>query len=149
MVTTSRLPQLLGLLLCFSFTSTVVLGQRETPSALVSLSNVIDQFVLLSFRSLVTNDPYNVLSNWNFNFSFCEWNGVSCSPGSQRFHDLNLSDTALEGTLSPYISNLSLLQVLDLSKDNIHGHLPIDFSHLQVLFAAENEFLISFPSSEF
>ncbi|XP_031503892.1 probable inactive leucine-rich repeat receptor kinase XIAO [Nymphaea colorata] len=71
-----------------------------------------------------------------------------------------------------WLASASLPQVLDLSKDNFHGHLPIDFSHLpwleklsiwrnhfnglipqttshchhhQVLFAAENEFYGSIP----
>uniref|UniRef100_A0A5K0ZET2 Leucine-rich repeat-containing N-terminal plant-type domain-containing protein n=1 Tax=Nymphaea colorata TaxID=210225 RepID=A0A5K0ZET2_9MAGN len=134
MTATGWSPQLLVFLLCFSsFTSVVVLGQREVSSAPVSLSNVTDQFALLRFKSLVTKDPYNVLSNWNSNISFCDWNGVSCSRGSQRVVALYLSKKALEGTLFPYISNLSFLQVLDLSNDNFHGHLLVDFSRLSLL----------------
>uniref|UniRef100_A0A5K1FE70 Leucine-rich repeat-containing N-terminal plant-type domain-containing protein n=1 Tax=Nymphaea colorata TaxID=210225 RepID=A0A5K1FE70_9MAGN len=134
MATTCWSPQPLILLLCFSsFTLIVVLGQREVPSALVSLSNVTDQFALLSFKSLVTRDPYIVLLNWNSNISFCDWNGISCSRGSQRVVALNLSEKAFDGPLSPYISNLSFLQVLDLSSDSFHCHLPVDFSHLPLL----------------
>ncbi|XP_031474991.1 probable LRR receptor-like serine/threonine-protein kinase At3g47570 [Nymphaea colorata] len=120
-------------LLCCFLTLTIVHGEEEVSSAFVSLSNVTDEFALLYFKSLVTRDPYNVLSNWNSNISFCQWNGVSCSHSSQRVVSLNLTDKALEGTLSPYISNLSFLQVLDLSNDSFHGHLPIDFSHLPLL----------------
>ncbi|XP_031474631.2 LRR receptor-like serine/threonine-protein kinase EFR [Nymphaea colorata] len=134
MATTIESPQLLVFLLCFpSFTFIVVLGQGEVPAALVSLSNVTDQFTLLSFKSLVTKDPYNVLSNWNSNISFCDWTGVSCSRDSHRVVALNLSGKALEGTISPYISNLSFLQVLDLSNDSFHGHLLMDFSRLPLL----------------
>ncbi|XP_031503890.1 somatic embryogenesis receptor kinase 4-like [Nymphaea colorata] len=58
---------------------------------------------------------------------------VSCSHGSQRVLALKLSKKALEGTLSPYSSNLSFSQVLDLSDDSFHGHLLIDFSRLPLL----------------
>ncbi|KAF3777804.1 putative LRR receptor-like serine/threonine-protein kinase [Nymphaea thermarum] len=144
MAATGWSPQPLVFLLCFSsFTFIGVLGQGEVPSAIVSLSNVTDQLALLSFKYLVTKDPYNVLSNWNSSISFCDWNGVSCSRGLQRVVALNLSGKALEGTLSPYISNLSFLEVLDLSNDSFHGHLPIDFSRLpwlQILSIWRNHF---------
>uniref|UniRef100_A0A5K0Y5L5 Leucine-rich repeat-containing N-terminal plant-type domain-containing protein n=3 Tax=Nymphaea colorata TaxID=210225 RepID=A0A5K0Y5L5_9MAGN len=174
MATISPLPQPPGFLVCCAFTFTLVLSQMEAISALASLRTVTDQFALLSFKSLVTKDPYNVLSNWNSSISFCDWNGVSCCHGSERVVALKLFDKALEGTISPYVSNLSFLRVLDFRNDNFHGHLPIDFSclpwleklslwknhfkglipqtlkhchHLQVLLAPENEFYGSIPES--
>uniref|UniRef100_A0A5K1C5P5 Leucine-rich repeat-containing N-terminal plant-type domain-containing protein n=1 Tax=Nymphaea colorata TaxID=210225 RepID=A0A5K1C5P5_9MAGN len=98
MATTSWSPQPLVFLLCLSsFTLILVLGQGDVPSALVFLSDVTYQFTLLSFKSLVTKDPYNVLSNWNSNISLCDWNEVSCSRGSQRVVALNLFGKALDG----------------------------------------------------
>ncbi|XP_031482817.1 receptor kinase-like protein Xa21 [Nymphaea colorata] len=128
--------------------------QREAISALASLSNVTDQWALLSFTSLVTKDPYNVLSNWNSSISFCDWNGVSCSRGSQRVVTLKLFERHLKflsfemNQLTRHLPKdagrfLLNLKELYLGANNFDGPFPPSFSNatsLQILTAEDNKF---------
>nr|GFA54685.1 leucine-rich repeat protein [Tanacetum cinerariifolium] len=81
-------------------------------SATVSAShggNEIDYHALLSFKSKITHDPYNVLTSWNHSIHFCEWSGISCGKRHKRVTALRLGSHGLEGSLSPYVGNLSFL----------------------------------------
>ncbi|GKC19512.1 kinase-like domain-containing protein [Tanacetum coccineum] len=63
-------------------------------SATVSASyagNETDYLALLSFKSMITHDPYKVLASWNHSFHFCEWSGISCGKRHKRVTVLRLS----------------------------------------------------------
>ncbi|RVW32535.1 Receptor kinase-like protein Xa21 [Vitis vinifera] len=99
-----------------------------------SATNLTDQEALLAFKSQITfksDDP--LVSNWTTEASFCTWVGVSCSSHRQRVTALNLSFMGFQGTISPYIGNLSFLTVLDLRNNSIHGQLPETVGHLRRL----------------
>ena len=102
--------------------------------ATTSSSNFTDLSALSAFKSEIKHDPNNVLgSNWTKTESFCNWIGVSCSRRRQRVTVLNLTDMGLQGTISPYVGNLSFLVTLDLSNNSFHGHLIPEIGRLHRL----------------
>ena len=112
----------------------VLLYMASLSLATTSSSNFTDLSALLAFKSEIKTDPNNVLgSNWTEPESFCNWVGVSCSRRRQRVTALNLTDMGLQGTISPYVGNLSFLVMLDLSHNSFHGHLIPEIGHLRRL----------------
>eukprot|EP01018_Ginkgo_biloba_P027490 Gb_23094 [translate_table: standard] len=114
------------------------------------LNNLSDQHSLLVFKSAVTYDPHHVFASWNPNQRFCNWTGVTCNLRGERVVSLNLTDMALEGSISPVLSNLSFLQSLDLSNNALHGHIPQQFEllfGLEVLRLHRNRLEGHIPSS--
>ncbi|XP_034700219.1 probable LRR receptor-like serine/threonine-protein kinase At3g47570 [Vitis riparia] len=100
----------------------------------ISSSNVTDLSALLAFKSEIKLDPNNILgSNWTEAENFCNWVGVSCSSRRQRVTLLSLGHMGLQGTISPYVGNLSFLVGLDLRNNSFHGHLIPEISHLKRL----------------
>ncbi|CAI9787446.1 unnamed protein product [Fraxinus pennsylvanica] len=99
----------------------------------VSVSESSDESVLLDFRNMVTN-PDNILTyNWTKSTFFCNWIGVTCSPGRQRVMALKLPNMNLEGTISPSIANLSFLVELDISNNSFQGNIPLELFQSQKL----------------
>ncbi|KAA8535525.1 hypothetical protein F0562_030528 [Nyssa sinensis] len=97
----------------------------------VSFSNFTDQSTLLAFKHEIKIDPNNILaSNWTTTTSFCNWVGVSCSLRRQRVTALNLSYMGLQGTITPFVGNLSFLVSLDLRNNSFHGPLTHEIGRL-------------------
>uniref|UniRef100_A0A0E0EJK0 Receptor kinase-like protein Xa21 n=1 Tax=Oryza meridionalis TaxID=40149 RepID=A0A0E0EJK0_9ORYZ len=107
-----------------------------------------DLWALLSFKSLITSDPRQVLSSWDTanngtnmaSFVFCQWTGISCNDRRQpgRVTALCLSDIGLVGTISPQLGNLTLLRlskiaIFDVGHNNLAGDIPKSFSNLTSL----------------
>ncbi|KAL6123563.1 hypothetical protein ACLB2K_076084 [Fragaria x ananassa] len=105
-----------------------------------SSGNETDQFALLKFKESVITDPLGLLNTWNNSLHFCNWHGISCSSRHQRVVALNLSNSHLNGTISPYIGNLSFLRSINLENNNFSGEIPqqVDrlfrLRHLTLLF---------------
>ncbi|XP_017231335.1 probable LRR receptor-like serine/threonine-protein kinase At3g47570 isoform X2 [Daucus carota subsp. sativus] len=89
-----------------------------------SLSNLTDQEALFSIKDYIKGDPNGVLSSWNHSNHFCQWQGVTCSRKRQRVIMLNLPSQQLDGTLSPYIGNLSFLKGVYLQENKFRGSIP-------------------------
>ncbi|CAL5384269.1 unnamed protein product [Camellia sinensis] len=104
-----------------------------------------DGEALLSLLS--ASDPYSkssssVLSSWNPSSPTpCSWQGITCSP-QDRVISLSLPNVFLNvSSLSPKLSSLSYLQLLNLSSTNISGSIPPSFgslSHLRLLDLSSN-----------
>ncbi|KAK0597926.1 hypothetical protein LWI29_029978 [Acer saccharum] len=64
------------------------------------------------------------------------WEGLNCSfdGSSPGITSLNLSSSGLKGEISPYLSNLTLLGVLDLSNNNLTGPVPDFLTQLPLTF---------------
>ncbi|XP_059454475.1 probable LRR receptor-like serine/threonine-protein kinase At3g47570 [Corylus avellana] len=121
----SHILPLLGLLLVQS--CMLELAQSST--------NLTDQSALIAFSSKITSGPNETVlaGNWSTTTNFCNWIGISCSRRRQRVTALNLSHVGLQGTISPYIGNLSFLVSLDLSNNSFFGSMPHEIGRLHRL----------------
>ncbi|XP_038713607.1 receptor kinase-like protein Xa21 isoform X3 [Tripterygium wilfordii] len=123
-----------------------------TSSFAVPSSNMTDEEALVAFSSAITYEPTNTImaSNWTRGANFCDWVGVTCSKRRQRVAALNFYNMGLEGTISPYVGNLSFLVSLVLSNNSFHGHIPSELGHLRrlkILLLEVNRLEGSIPSS--
>ncbi|KAH7657212.1 Non-specific serine/threonine protein kinase protein [Dioscorea alata] len=97
-------------------------------------ANETDRFALLAFKSGITSDPTGALNSWNNTISVCDWEGVSCRDKHlQRVTSLNLSYQGLQGSISPFIGNLSFLRSVLLMNNALYGDIPSEFGQLQQL----------------
>ncbi|XVF83982.1 hypothetical protein PTKIN_Ptkin16aG0538300 [Pterospermum kingtungense] len=117
------------LLLCFNIEGAYFLGSA-TP---VTNGNEADRQALLEFKAKIRGDPLGILRSWNDSVHFCQWRGVKCGPGHQRVTELVLEALSLNGPISPYIGNLSFLQVLNLADNSFIQELPQEIGRLHRL----------------
>ncbi|TVU33047.1 hypothetical protein EJB05_24828, partial [Eragrostis curvula] len=115
-----------------------------------------DHLALLSFKNLITDDSSVLLNSWGntSTVTYCKWHGVTCGAQGQRrgrVTALELPGLNLSGTISPKIANLTFLMRLDLSKNQLHGPAPHEFSlllnlnHLDLSFNTLNGKIPPFP----
>ncbi|GKB73194.1 kinase-like domain-containing protein [Tanacetum coccineum] len=122
-------------------------------SATVSASyggNETDYLALLSLKSKITQDPYQVLTSWNHSFHFCDWIGISCGKLHKRVTVLQLNSKGLEGSLSSHVGNLSFLRELDLGNNSFQGTIPHEvgrLSRLRGLYLNDNKFSGVIPTN--
>jgi hypothetical protein len=93
-------------------------------------NNDTDQHDLFSFKKPFIHDPYNKLQNWNTHISLCKWTGVECHSWNQRVVGVNISGMNIQDPLSPFLANVSFLEVLDISNNHFHGHIPPELGGL-------------------
>lgn len=102
------------------------IAKASPPAA--TATNFSDHSVLLTFRSLITKDPFGALSSWgNKSLHFCRWQGVACGKHGHRrgrVVGLDLGSLGLVGTISPSISNLTYLRKLHMPMNQFSGHIP-------------------------
>lgn len=85
-----------------------------------------DQSALKALKDHIRPETQNVLANdWTAATSVCYWIGITCGGQPQRVIALNLSSMSLYGTIPPHIGNLTFLNNLDLSHNNLEGMKPI------------------------
>eukprot|EP01018_Ginkgo_biloba_P028033 Gb_15169 [translate_table: standard] len=89
-----------------------------------------DELALSEFRKSIISDPRNALQNWNPNHTFCNWTGVACNLRKQRVVVLDLRGMGLEGSISPFIGNLSFLRVIALANNSFTGIIPPQLGNL-------------------
>ncbi|KAI3705072.1 hypothetical protein L1987_75304 [Smallanthus sonchifolius] len=93
--------------------------------------NETDHLALLSFKSMITHDPYGALTSWNSSLHFCDWNGVLCE--KNRVTRLRLYSQGLAGYLSPHVGNLSFLRYLVIFNNSFQGTIPPELGRLSRL----------------
>ncbi|RHN41142.1 putative non-specific serine/threonine protein kinase [Medicago truncatula] len=110
-----------------------------------------DQSALLAFKSLITSDPYDILSkNWSTSSFVCNWVGVTCDERHGRVHSLILRNMSLKGIVSPNLGNLSFFVILDIKNNSFGGQFPIEvcrLRRLKVLHISYNKFEGGIPAA--
>ncbi|KAH0994822.1 hypothetical protein GBA52_018686 [Prunus armeniaca] len=93
-----------------------------------------DCHALHKFKQGLRNDPEGHLKTWNKANPFCNWTGITCHPHLRdRVIGLELIDMVLQGGISPFISNLSLLTTLSLQGNRFYGQIPSSLGGLSDL----------------
>ncbi|KAJ9175261.1 hypothetical protein P3X46_013832 [Hevea brasiliensis] len=100
---------------------------------------------------------WSCLASWDFTTDPCALPrrthftcGVTCSSDSTRVTQLTLDPVGYSGQLTPLVSQLSNLTILDLSDNNFFGPIPSSISslfNLQTLILRSNWFSGSLPAS--
>ncbi|KAE8806293.1 putative LRR receptor-like serine/threonine-protein kinase [Hordeum vulgare] len=120
-------------------------------SSTVSNGSEVDMQALLSFKRSIANDPRQVLSSWNRSTGFCSWLGVACGTAlPPRVISLNLTSSHLSGPLSPWVANLTSLELVDLSGNQLDGGIPeklVTLQHLRYLILGTNNLQGIIPRS--
>ncbi|GMN37086.1 hypothetical protein TIFTF001_006524 [Ficus carica] len=102
------------------------LSQQET--------NENDVEAILNIKSI-----YEVKRNWQGDPCAPKaflWGGINCSYDANnpsRIISLDLSSSGLKGEISPYIANLTMIQILDLSNNSLNGKVPENLAELASL----------------
>ncbi|KAJ0568950.1 putative non-specific serine/threonine protein kinase [Helianthus annuus] len=109
-----------------------------------------DHIALLKIKSKITDDPHGVFRSWNDSLPFCMWPGVTCGRRHQRVTSLNLTGKGMEGSLSPFVGNLSFLRSIILDDNRFYGSIPHEvsrLSRLQKLSLRKNFFTGEIPAN--
>ncbi|KAK7325317.1 hypothetical protein VNO77_29477 [Canavalia gladiata] len=96
-------------------------------------SLVTDKASLLEFKKTIISDPHSSLGNWEEGVHVCNFTGVECDKFQHRVIRLILYDKPLVGLLSPVLSNLTGLHVLEIVHSHLFGIIPPQFSSLRSL----------------
>ncbi|XP_078162093.1 receptor kinase-like protein Xa21 [Carex rostrata] len=90
-----------------------------------------DVSALLSFKSQIHDDPFEVFSSWNESLHHCQWQGISCGRHHpDRVTVLVLESKQLSGYISPSLANLTFLQTISLSDNQLRGSIPVEIGYL-------------------
>ncbi|KAK8962966.1 hypothetical protein KSP40_PGU020186 [Platanthera guangdongensis] len=104
------------------------------PVLIIVAADPDDQACLSNLRASL-EDPENSLHNWTkstFRYpcnGFTSYlDGATCNNG--RIYKLLLPGRSLRGSISPFLSNCTNLQTLDMSSNSLTGAIPPDLSSL-------------------
>jgi len=106
----------------------------------------IERNALVDFYDSVKGAEWTDRTNWLNEYRYCDWNGVTCDD-MNHVTELNLSNNGLSGRLSESIGNLSFIEVLDLSDNDIKVNLSA--FHLISMAAVTSLIANSHPSTTF
>ncbi|VAI43929.1 unnamed protein product [Triticum turgidum subsp. durum] len=80
---------------------------------------------LLQFHAGLSWDG-GLAATWRSNKDCCTWEGVICSSPNRTVTDVLLASRGLEGSVSPFLGNLTSLLRLNLSHNSLSGGLPLE-----------------------
>ncbi|XP_078153606.1 receptor kinase-like protein Xa21 [Carex rostrata] len=99
--------------------------------ATIVTNSKTDRSTLLSFKSQIHDDPFGVLSSWNESLHHCQWQGILCGRHHpDRVTALVLDSKNLSGYISPSLANLTFLQRMSLSDNQLRGSIPVEIGYL-------------------
>ncbi|GJW92076.1 kinase-like domain-containing protein [Tanacetum coccineum] len=133
----------LSVFLSFSFSIVFFFSSLFVAISASYGGNESDHLALLSFKSMITQDPFGALNSWNASLHFCDWTAVSCGKRHRRVTDIQLISQGLKGSLSPHVGNLSFLHEFSLSNNSIQGNISRELrrlSRLHLLHLDDNKF---------
>jgi Leucine rich repeat N-terminal domain len=114
----------------FFITLHLFLLSSSTFFPVITATNETDVHALLSFKSLIFDDPFGVFSSWNNTLPHCQWPGVVCGRRQpDRVIAVVLDSKELSGHISPSLANLTFLQMLSLSNNKLTGSIPEELGH--------------------
>ncbi|KAG8089120.1 hypothetical protein GUJ93_ZPchr0011g28048 [Zizania palustris] len=90
--------------------------------------------MVLSFKSILSNQSKGWLASWNASNHLCSWARVSCSRRHpDRVVSLLLNSGNLSVRISPFLGILSFLRELDLGGNLLVGEIPQELGRLSRL----------------
>ncbi|KAM0927515.1 hypothetical protein ACQ4PT_002928 [Festuca glaucescens] len=100
--------------------------------SILMIDTASDEAALLAFKAGLSNS--SALDSWNGSTGFCSWEGVTCSRRRPtQVVGLSLAFLGLAGTISPAIGNLTFLQILNMSSNELYGETPPSIGRLRRL----------------
>ncbi|GAQ77805.1 Protein kinase superfamily protein [Klebsormidium nitens] len=112
-----------------SLSMVVLLALSGSATAATGSDDVV---ALLGIKASLDQNP--LLANWVITGDPCAqpWYGVvNCTSGSpQRVTNLQLQNSGLSGTISPFLGNLTALTSLDMSSNRLTGPIPATIANL-------------------
>jgi hypothetical protein len=92
---------------------------------------VQQRYIMCVLHFATNGDFWNKKSNWlNAERSECDWYGISCNNENNIIQIIDLSENNVTGTLPNEIASLSNLVALNMSYDDISGTIPENFFDL-------------------
>lgn len=102
--------------------------------AFTSVSPITEKEILFQFKGNITSDPHNSLSSWDVNEDPCKgFTGLFCNLEGNVVRIL-LWNTSLGGVLSPALSGLRSLRILNLFGNKFTGNLPTEYGEIKTLW---------------
>ncbi|KAL5562434.1 hypothetical protein UlMin_032181 [Ulmus minor] len=123
-----------------------------------SLTSPADISALKAFKSSIKPSSipsWSCLASWNFSSDPCAIPrrthftcGLTCNSDSTRVAQITLDPVGYSGTLTPLVSQLAQLTILDLADNYFHGPIPPSISsllNLRTLTLRSNKFSGNLP----
>ncbi|KAK9749464.1 hypothetical protein RND81_02G127700 [Saponaria officinalis] len=126
--TSSICSKLAFLLILISLINNVTAA--ESLHSVNSPGDATDRIALLAIKSQLVDHRDWVFGSWNDSIHHCNWEGVTCGSKYNRVTLLDLSSRSLSGTISPFIGNLSFLNIIKLQNNSLSGEIPAQLSRI-------------------
>ncbi|XP_022845996.1 probable LRR receptor-like serine/threonine-protein kinase At1g12460 [Olea europaea var. sylvestris] len=101
---------------------------------IILVSPITEKEILLQFKGNISSDPFLSLSSWDQNNSPCrDYRGVFCNSGGNVVK-IVLWNTSLGGVLSPALSGLQSLRIINLFGNKFQGNIPLEYGEIGTLW---------------